>query len=115
MSWCDEFPHKLFVSVLLDEEGKILNWKVGNYYWKEPLEAKMRLRDFNKLDKLSVQHKEFTVNNWKEHNKVFSVDSKEWFRQFELAADHIGASPFIEDDFFSCEGVEVLKNLKKLD
>lgn len=105
--WVDEYPHSLYASVLLDEEEKILNWKVGNYYYKEPEMWKMYYSQFQRAKKFTVQFKEFIVDDSFEHNKVFEIDSKEWFKQFELAKDHIGASPFEEDDFFNCEGVEV--------
>lgn len=94
MAWLDEYPHSIYANVLLNEEGKIINWRTGNYYWKEPGEAKMRLRDFNKLDKLSVQHTEFIVNNSKEHNEAFETKAVEWFKQFEIADDHIGSAPY---------------------
>jgi hypothetical protein len=107
--WVDEFPHTLYASVLLDEEGKILNWKIGNYYYKEPEMWKMYLKQFKRIGEFTVKFKEFTVNNIYEHNSVFTTNAVEWFKQFELAADHIGASPFDEDVFFKCEGVRIIK------
>jgi hypothetical protein len=109
MSWDEAYPHSVYASVLLNEEGKILNWRIGSYYWKQPIEAKMRFRDYAKISLLTVRYKEFIVNNDYEHDKAFEVDAIEFFKQFELAEDHIGASPFEEDDFFDCEGVEVEK------
>lgn len=109
MSWIDEYPHKIYASALLDEEGKILNWRIGNWYYKEPEMWKMYYKQFQRVKGFRVESKEFVVNNDYEHNKTFEVDAKEWFKQFELAADHVGASPFEEDDFFNCEGVEIKK------
>lgn len=113
MGWSDEYPHKIYASVLLDEEGKIINWRTGNYYWKEPCEAKMRLRDYNKIDKLTVKHAEFTVNNDSEHNKAFEVNAIEFYKKFKVAKDHIGTTPFEEDKFFSCEDA-ITKDNKRL-
>jgi hypothetical protein len=109
MSWDEKYPHSIYANVLLDEEGKILNWKTVNYCWREPAEVKMYYKQVQRIDKFTVQHKEFIVNNDYEHNKVFEVDAVEFYKQFELAKDHIGTSPFEKDDFFNCEGVEIIK------
>lgn len=104
MAWHDEYPHKLYASVLLDENNEILNWKVGNYFWKEPSEAKMTYEDAKKIEKFETAYKEFTVNTDEEHIKVFEVDSKEWFKNFKISPRHYGSAPYGEKSdvtFFS--------------
>lgn len=98
MEWHDEYPHKLYASVLLDENNEILNWKVGNYFWREPADTRMTYEDLKKIDKLKTIYKEFVVNNNNEHNRVFYIDSKEWFKKFKISPKHYGAAPYSEND-----------------
>lgn len=88
--WVDTYPHKVYASVLL-LDGKIYNYKIGEDYWKHPLEVKMRFSDFEKIDRMTVEHTYFEVNNVEEHNAAFKVLAREWFKSWEIHEDHIGA------------------------
>ncbi|MFE4571377.1 hypothetical protein [Paenibacillus chitinolyticus] len=92
MNWLDEYPHEVYASVLL-LDGKIYNWKVGNYFWSHPMEAKIRMSDFDKFDRMEVKHTSFTVNNDFEHNLAFSLNAKQWYRQWEISEEHVGSAP----------------------
>ncbi|MED1955115.1 hypothetical protein [Brevibacillus centrosporus] len=88
--WVDTYPHKVYASVLL-LDGKIYNWKIGQDHWKHPHEVKMRYSDFDKLDRMYTQYAWFEVNNDEEHNRAFEVLAREWFKQWEIHENHIGA------------------------
>ncbi|UED72129.1 hypothetical protein [Brevibacillus sp. HD3.3A] len=88
--WSDTYPHNVYASVLLLDE-KIYNYKVGGSYWKTPLEVKMRYSDFDKIDRMTVEHTYFEVNNSEEHNAAFEVLARDWFKKWEIHENHIGA------------------------
>lgn len=92
--WSDIYPHNLYASVLLNENGEILNWKIVNYYWESPEAAKMSYEHMKNISKLKVCYKKFTVFNDNEHNEVFESKAISWFKQFPIAKDHIGAPPY---------------------
>jgi hypothetical protein len=91
MAWHDEYPHSIFASVLL-LDGKIENWKVGGH-----IKGVSDFSGFWKMDRLNdykAEHKEFIANTSEEHNRIFSVDSAEWFRQWQVAEDYKGFIPY---------------------
>lgn len=87
MLWIDEYPHSVYASVLL-LDNKIEAYKIGNHpknvltftaYWKPD-----RLNDY------TSDHKEFIVNNSKEHELAFTKLAREYFSQWEVADDFRG-------------------------
>lgn len=91
--WSDVYPHEVYACVLL-LDGKIYNWKIGEYYWSSPYEARMRLSDFDKIDRMKTEYKSWTVYNDEEHNEVFERLAKEWFKQWEIHENHVGAKAY---------------------
>ncbi|HZG16940.1 MAG TPA: hypothetical protein VE710_18270 [Candidatus Bathyarchaeia archaeon] len=91
--WVDTYPHKVYASVLL-LDGKIYNYKIGEYYWRFPGEVKMRYSDIDKLDRMTVEHTFFEVNNDIEHNRAFDVLAPEWFKNWEVHENHVGAPAY---------------------
>lgn len=92
MAWHDEWPHKVYASVLL-LDGRIEEWKIGNPPKTEPLDFKA----YWKRDRLADYRAEFTefvVNNDQEHDDAFRKLAPEWFRQWELAEDFHGSPPY---------------------
>ncbi|WP_271814209.1 hypothetical protein [Clostridium beijerinckii] len=93
--WCDTWPHVIIASVIL-KDSKIKLWKVG----QNPLSEKYSIKELIKEHpEYSYEEKKWTVYNDLGHNKVFYEHSKNWFRQWELHEQHIGGSPFIDEDF----------------
>lgn len=88
--WADTYPHKVYASVLL-LDGKIYNYKIGDSYWEHPTEAKMRYSDFKNIDRMRVEHTFFEVNNDAEHNAAFEVLATDWFKQWAVHENHVGA------------------------
>lgn len=93
--WTDKYPHTVTASVLL-LDGKIYNWKIGNQIWKHPSMVKMRLEDMKYLDegRFTVENKSFTVQNPDEHEKVFTVLAREWFKNWEISEHFYGEKPY---------------------
>lgn len=91
--WVDTYPHDVYASVLL-LDGKIYNWKIGQYHWESPFDVKMRYADFDKVDRMEVHHTSFTVNNSGEHSHAFEVLSRKWFKQWDVSDDRVGAPPY---------------------
>ncbi|GAA4879488.1 hypothetical protein GCM10023310_69570 [Paenibacillus vulneris] len=98
--WIDEYPHELHANVLL-LDNKIECWKVGDTkadegYWPFKSRWKVdRMKTINMgsydvmgLGDYKVETKTWTVNNRQEHNDVFTLHSKEWFKQWEHADDY---------------------------
>jgi hypothetical protein len=86
MAWFEEYPHKVYASVLL-LDNKIENWKVGGHPKRDPGE----FSGFWKRDRLSdysSEYTEFIVNNEDEHRKAFEELAPEWFKQWEHANDY---------------------------
>lgn len=92
----NEYPHKVFASVLL-LDGKIYNWKIKNTHWVDPQEVTMGYSDFDRIDRMEIKWTSFTVNNSFEHNLAFSYHAKEWFKQFEISEHHIYGAPYKEE------------------
>lgn len=88
--WVDTYPHKVYASVLL-LDGKIYNYKIGQSFWENPLEVKMRYSDFEKIDRMTVEHTCFEVNNSEEHNTAFKVLAMDWFKNWEIHELHVGS------------------------
>jgi len=88
--WVDTYPHKVYASVLL-LDGKIYNYKIGQNYWEHPGEVKMRITDFHKIDRMTVEHTYFEVNNDQEHRDAFAVLAVNWFKNWEIHEDHVGS------------------------
>lgn len=100
MNWSDAYPHELHANVLL-LDNKIENWKTGNtkaeseYWpfsgrWKVP---RMKVENYEGYDSMAlgdytVDSKTWIVNNDQEHNDVFEIHSKEWYKQWEHADDY---------------------------
>lgn len=91
--WVDAYPHKVFASVLL-LDGKIYGWKIGDRYWDSPYEVRMKINDFDKLDRMRAEHTYWIVYNSKEHNDVYEIHAKEWFKQWEIHEDLPGFKPY---------------------
>jgi hypothetical protein len=96
MDWTDSYPHSISASVLL-LDGEIYNWRVGEYPWDCPESVKMRYSDFDKIDRMKVESKEFVVNNDEEHAEVFETLAGEWFRTFKINENHIHGKPYYEE------------------
>lgn len=88
--WVDTYPHRVYASVLL-LDGKIYNYKIGQNHWEHPAEVKMRLSDFNKIDRMTVEYTYFEVNNDEEHNAAFEVLARDWFKNWEIHENYIGS------------------------
>lgn len=95
MAWHNEWPHKVYASVLL-LDGKIEGWKTGNPPKKEPGEFKAYWKR-DRLNDYTAEYVGFEVNNDKEHNDAFEKLAPEWFRQWELAEDLHGAPPYSDE------------------
>jgi hypothetical protein len=87
MHWSEEYPHKLYASVLL-LDNKIENWKVSDRP-KEVL-GFTHCWNWDRLNDYTGDIKEFEVNNGEEHEKVFTTLAPEWFKQWEHADDYKG-------------------------
>lgn len=108
MAWHNEYPHKVYASVLL-LDGKIENWKVSGNSKKMPGDWS----SFWKLDRLNdykVQFTEFVVNNAKEHNEVFEKLAPKWFGQWPIADDFVGSRPYREKKNYFEVAKSYLKN-----
>lgn len=90
--WTDQYPHYVNASVLL-LDGEIYNWKIGNQRWENPSMVKMRFSDMHmiKEGRFTVKNKYFLVNNDKEHNDVFNIHARKWFKNWKISKKHIGA------------------------
>jgi hypothetical protein len=86
MHWSDEYPHMIYVSVLL-LDNRIENWKVGNYQWHNPGECKCYWK-FKRLKDYKVQSIGFWCKNDEEHNRVFTELAPKWLKQFKHAKDY---------------------------
>lgn len=93
----NEYPHKVFASVLL-LDGKIYDWKIKNTHWEDPNEITMRISDFDKIPRMEVKWTSFTVNNDEEHNRAFEEDAREWYKQWEVSEHVLYCSPYGEDE-----------------
>lgn len=93
--WCDTWPHIIIASVIL-KDNKIKLWKVGQNPLRDKYSIEMLIKEHPEY---SYEEKKWTVNNDLGHNKVFYEHSKNWFRQWELHPQHLGGSPFVDDDF----------------
>lgn len=80
--WIDTFPHTIYASVLLEKE-KLIDYKIGQRRWTHPFDVTLRgqLNSIDELMNCEVKSIKFIVNNIAEHNKVFSIDAKEWIRE----------------------------------
>jgi len=99
MHWSDTYPHELYANVLL-LDGKIECWKTGStkaegYWpfksWWKPNRLRLSNSDPHEewtMGDYTVESKTWIVNNDQEHNDVFAIHSKEWYRQWEHAADY---------------------------
>ena len=96
MAWHDEYPHSIFASVLL-LDNKIEGWKVGNRRWESPVEAKA-LWKMDRLKDYQVQSMGWDVYSIEAHNEVFSVHSKNFFKQWEIADDFRLTPPYEEEE-----------------
>ncbi|MGG3874692.1 hypothetical protein [Brevibacillus laterosporus] len=88
--WSDTYPHKVYASVLL-LDGKIYSYRIGPSYWESPFEVKMRVSDFPKIKRMTVEHTSFEVNNDQEHTEAFTVQAVNWFKNWEIHDDHLGS------------------------
>lgn len=86
MAWHDEYPHMLYVSVLL-LDNKIENWKVGNYHWDNPYMVKAYWKP-DRLNDYKVQWIGYCCKNDEEHNKVFTELAPKWLRAWKHARDY---------------------------
>lgn len=93
--WVDTYPHTVTASVLL-LDGKIYNWKIGNQNWKDPGKASMRVADMHYVNegRFTVENKYFEVHNRKEHDEVFDILAKQWFRNWEISEIHYGQKSY---------------------
>lgn|GEM_PF-2323813 len=108
MAWHDEYPHKVYASVLL-LDGKIENWKIGG----SPKKHAGDWSNFWKLDRINdytVQFTEFVVNNDKEHNEAFEKLAPEWLKQWLIADDFVGSRPYREKKNYLEIAKSYLKN-----
>lgn len=92
MAWHDEWPHKVYASVLL-LDGKIEDWKTGNPPKKEPGEFRAHWKR-DRMSDYTVEYVGFEVNNDQEHDDAFRKLAPQWFRQWELAEDLHGSPPY---------------------
>lgn len=83
MAWCDNYPHMVYVSVLL-LDNKIENWKVGQHKWERPCDATAYWK-VNRLKDYKVQHVGYWCKNSEEHEKVFNKLAPKWLKQFKYA------------------------------
>lgn len=72
----------------------IINYYIGQHFWRTPLEATLIVRKPINFEKLKTEYTLWTVYNSEEHNKAFKVYAREWFKQWEVHEDFIGASPY---------------------
>lgn len=91
--WINKSPHTIVSSVIL-KNNKITQWKTGQFSLKDRV-------NIERLIKLNPEYSYFenkwVSNNDLEHEKIFDVYSKEWFKKWELVENYHGISPF-EDE-----------------
>jgi hypothetical protein len=92
MHWATTYPHKVYASVIL-LDGKLYNWKVGQHAWLCPGEVKICFSDFDKMNRMTVEHTFWEVGNPTEHNQAFD-QAKEWLKQWPIHENHVGAKPY---------------------
>lgn len=92
--WSDIYPHNIYASVLL-LDNKIYNYKIGARYWETIFDMTWRF-PIHSIDtsKLTVKHEKFEVHNDKEHEEVFNILAREWFRKWEIHKDYKGSKPY---------------------
>lgn len=86
MALHDNYPHMLYISVLL-LDNRIENWKVGNRKWINPYEVS----GFWKIDRMKdykVQWVGYLCKNEQEHCKVFEELAPKWLKQWKYAKDY---------------------------
>ncbi len=81
--WLKKYPHNIYASVVLLDK-KIINWKVAKYAWNgvnwmRSKQPQIASSDHGAIEVISVC---FVANNREEHEEIFSVDAKEFFKQF---------------------------------
>lgn len=76
--WLETYPHKIYASVLL-LDGKIIDWKIGQHYWEDPFQVKLRGNiKIEDIQRCVTKYTFWEVNNSEEHQKVFESIAKKW-------------------------------------
>lgn len=91
-TWVDTYPHIIYASVLL-LDGKIENWKVGQYKWNDIGDICGHWK-MDRLNDYEIKTTLWKVNNDKEHRRVFNELAPKWFKQWKLADDFYGCKPY---------------------
>lgn len=92
--------YNLYANALLSD-GKILFWWTGRDkcksvydFYKDFYYADIDVEEYEKEHNLSLVYKEFEVYTDNDNEKIFNIDSVEFYRQYELSPDFKGEKPY---------------------